>query len=113
MKANVRKSFNSLPKKEQEILTDYMEEVCNQKIDEREVSLFVQYTKLACFILHNYLELDEQQITSFIGDFKAMRRKYRKVATATELEKLMDVEMAKIFKNGFPTDFVADLQRDK
>lgn len=113
MKANLPKSFLTLPPREKEVIARIMEEECTRMVDEQEVQLFVQYTKLACFVLHNYFGFGEQRLLSFIGDFKNVRRKHKNVATASELEELMNIEMDKIFKSGFPTDFVEDLQRGK
>lgn len=113
MNARVPKSYNQLPTREKEVIARLMEEECERIINEHEVQLFVQYTKLACFVLHNYFGLDEQELLSFIGDFRTVQRKYKNVPSATEMENLVNVEMDKIFKGGFPTKFVEELQRGK
>lgn len=113
MKANVPKSFNSLPPREKEAIARFMEDESAKLMDEQEVRLFVQYTKVACSVLHDYFGFGEQRLLTFIGDFKNMRRKHRDASNAVELESELDSEMDKIFKGGFPTDFVEDLQRGK
>ena len=113
MKANLHKSYLSLPPREQEIIANLFQKEHRQALDAQEVQLFVQYTKLACILLHDYFKMDESELLTFIGDFKAIRRKYRNVNTADKLDAVLDEELSKIFPSGFPAEYVEDLQRGR
>ena len=111
MNVKLKRSFNSLPLREQDILTQMMREECKRIMDEEEVNLFVQYMKSACIVLHDTKGLTEEELLMFIGSFTNIQRKFRKVNSIPELEANLDKEMERIFPNGFPTDFVKRLQR--
>ena len=111
MNVRLKKSFNSLPTREQELLTQLMADECKRRMDEEEVNLFLQYMKSACIVLHDYKGFTVEELMIFIGSFTNIRRKFRKLTSIAELEASLDKEMERIFDGKFPTDFVERLQR--
>ena len=111
MNVRLKRSFNSLPPREQDIIAEMMREECKRIMDEEEVNLFVQYMKSACVVLHDTKGFTEEELLMFIGSFTNIRRKFRKLTSIPELEATLDKEMDRIFPGGFPTEFVERLQR--
>lgn len=113
MKARLPKSYLDLPKREKEAIDNLVKDEINRMLDEEEVVLFSQYTKMMCIVLHDYFGFGENRLHCVLGNFKTLKRKYRNVSTAQEVEPILDKEMARIFKkNKFPKDFVEGLQKD-
>lgn len=114
MKAKLR-SYLFLPKKEKKAIDELVESEINRILSEEAVTLFTQYTKMLCIVLHDY-EPDafgEKRLSRVIANFRMLHRKFRKVKTAKEVNEALDKEMARIFKKGgFPQEYVESLQRD-
>ncbi len=112
MKAKLR-SYLFLPKHEKKAIDELVESEINRILSEEEVTLFTQYTKMLCIVLHDYFGFGEKRLTRIIGNFRMLHRKFRKVKTAKEVNEALDKEMARIFKkNGFPQEYVENLQRE-
>lgn len=114
MKARVR-SYLDLPKHEREAVHKSLQEEYNQKLDEEEVNLFTQYTKMMCILMHDYNKdpYGEKRLTYLIGNFRMLHRKFRNLKTAKEIDEALDKEMERIFPHGFPQEYVENLQREK
>ena len=113
MKAKLR-SYLFLPKHEKKAIDNLVESEINRILSEEEVTLFTQYTKMICIVLHDYFGFGEKRLTRIIGNFRMLHRKFRKVKTAKDVNEALDKEMARIFKkNGFPQEYVENLQREK
>ena len=114
MKSKIPKSWLFLPKHEKKAIEKMVEEEVNRILNEEEVTLFTQYTKMMCIVLHDYMPdpFGEKRLTRAIGNFRMLHRKFRKVKTAKETNEALDKEMARIFKHGFPQDYVENLQRE-
>lgn len=113
MKAITPRSYLSLPKHEKKAIDDLVESEINRILSEEEVVLFTQYTKMLCIVLHDYFGFGEDRLCRVIGTFRMLHRKFRKAKTAKEVNEALDKEMARIFKkNGFPQDYVENLQRE-
>ena len=113
MKARIPKSYLNLPQYEKDAIGKMVEEEVNHILSEEEVTLFTQYTKMLCIVLHDYFGFGEDRLCRVIGDFRMLHRKFRNVKTAKETNEALDKEMARIFKkNGFPQEYVENLQRD-
>ena len=115
MKSFIPKSYLFLPKHEKKAIEKMVQDEVNRILNEEEVVLFTQYTKMLCIVLHDY-EPDpfgEKRLSRVIGNFRMLHRKFRKVKTASEVNSALDKEMARIFKKGgFPQEYVENLQRD-
>lgn len=114
MKSRIPISYLNLPKHEKEAINKMVQDEINGILNEEEVVLFTQYTKMLCLVLHDY-EPDpfgEKRLTRVIGNFRMLHRKFRKVKTASEVNEALEKEMKRIFKKGgFPQDYVENLQR--
>ena len=109
------KSYLNLPKYEQEAINKAMQDEFVQMVEEEEVNLFTQYTKMMCILMHDYNKdpYGEKRLTYLIGNFRMLHRKFRKLKTAKEINEALDKEMARLFPHGFPQEFVENLQREK
>jgi hypothetical protein len=113
MKSRIPISYLNLPKHEKEAISKMVEEEVNRILNEEEVTLFTQYTKMLCIVLHDYFGFGEKRLTRVIGNFRMLHRKFRKVKTAKEVNEALEKEMRRIFKKGgFPQEYVESLQRD-
>ena len=113
MKARIPKSYTNLPKHEKKAIDNLVESEINRILNEEEVTLFAQYTKMLCIVLHDYFGFGEDRLCRVIGNFRMLHRKFRKAKTASEVNSALDKEMERIFKKGgFPQDYVENLQRE-
>ena len=113
MKARLPKSYLNLPKREKEAINNLVQSEYEKKLNEEEVVLFAQYTKMMCIVLHDYFGFGESRLRCAIANFKNLKRRYRDISTAQELMPILDKEIERIFKKGeFPKEFVERLQRD-
>lgn len=115
MKARIPKSYENLPKHEKEAIGKVVEDEINRILNEEEVTLFTQYTKMMCIVLHDYIPdaFGEKRLTRVIANFRMLHRKFRKIKTAKEVNEALDKEMERIFPSGFPQEYVENLQREK
>lgn len=114
MKARIPTSYLKLPQREREAIDNLVLSEINKALDEEEVALFAQYSKMLCIVLHDHFGFGEDRLYRVLGSFKALKRKYRKLKTAQEIRPALEKEMERIFKKSkFPTDFVESLQRDE
>lgn len=113
MKAHLPKSYLNLPKREKEAIDNLVMSEVDRMLNDEEVVLFAQYTKMLCIVLHDYFGFGESRLHCAIGDFKTLKRRYRNISTAQEINAILDKEMERIFKkNKFPQDYVEELQRN-
>lgn len=115
MKAKIPQSYLNLPQHEKKAIEQMVQDEVNRILSEEEVTLFTQYTKMLCIVLHDYEpdSFGEHRLTRVIGNFRMLHRKFRKVKTAKEINEALEKEMDRIFKkNGFPQDYVENLQRE-
>lgn len=115
MKAKIPQSYLNLPKHEKKAIEQMVQDEVNRILNEEEVVLFTQYTKMLCIVLHDYepVPFGEKRLTRVIGNFRMLHRKFRKVKTAKEVNEALEREMARIFKDsGFPQEYVENLQRE-
>lgn len=113
MRAKIPKSYTQLPKHEKKAIDNLVESEINRVLNEQEVVLFTQYTKMICIILHDYFGFGEDRLCRVIGDFRMLHRRFRNIKTANDVNSTLDKEMARIFKKGgFPQDYVESLQRE-
>lgn len=114
MKANLPKSYLTLPKREKEVIDNIIKNEVDRALTEEEVNLFAQYTKMMCIVLHDCFGFGDNRLHCVIGSFKALKRKYRDINTAQEVNVILDEEMERIFKKDkFPQDYVEKLQRNE
>lgn len=114
MNARIPTSYLKLPQREKDAIDKLVLSEINKALDEEEVDLFVQYSKMLCIVLYDHFGLEEDDLYLVLACFKTLKRKYRKLKTAQEIKPALEKEMNRIFKkNKFPADFVEGLQRDE
>jgi hypothetical protein len=62
-----------------------------------------------CIILHNNFGWGEGRCSQFIGSWKGLARRLRKIPTEKEQADFIAPQIEKIFKNGYPNDFIENL----
>ena len=102
----------SLPMREREAVRKSLQDEYKQILDEEEVNLFTQYTKIDSILLHDYFGFTESELLQVIGCFRMLHRKFRNLKTAKEINEALDKEMERIFPSGFPQEYVENLQRE-
>ena len=100
-------------KREKDAINNLVQSEYEKMLAEGEVDLFAQYTKMMCIVLHDYFGFGESRLRCVMGDFKTLRRRYRNLSTAQEINPVLDKEMERIFKKSeFPQEYIERLQRD-
>lgn len=113
MKAKIPKSWFSLPASEQEAIreaiTEQFNSELNRLLDEEDAKLQKIYMKLCCIILHNNFGWGEGRCSQFIGSWKGLARRLRKLPTEKDQADFIAPQIDAIFKNGYPNDFIENL----
>ena len=103
MKANLPKSWNSLPRHEKEVIKKLMTEQVVEIVDEEEKQMQVAWMKMCCIILHEVYGFGEIRLLRFIARWKRMYAKNKRYTTNESRDEWLDGEMKKLFKScGFP-----------
>lgn len=110
MKANIPKSWFSLPKKEQEAIKNMLAEEFNKKLNEvinhEEAEMQKIWLKYACIALHEVFGFGENRCLSFLGTWRRIYKTNSKFKTDAEQNAWIDERIDKIFKGGYPSKFI-------
>lgn len=109
MKARLPKSWESLPKREKQIIADYMQKISNDIIDEEEDLIQKIWLQWACIVLHEAFGFGKDRCIMFLGNWKKMYRKNRTFKNDEEQRKFLAEKVEKIFKGEYPQDFINSL----
>lgn len=109
MKCNLPKSWETLPQREKKIITDYMQKVMNDIVDEEEDLIQKVWLQWACIVLHEAFGFGKLRCMMFLGNWKKMYRKNRTFKNDTEQQQFLDEKIKKIFKDEYPQDFINSL----
>lgn len=114
MKAKIPKSWQSLPYKQREKLTEYTKEVAYEAAKEqlnKDMTIVLEsYIKMVCIVLHDAFGFGERRLTRFIGNHRRLFAKQYKLVANDEQLPYLNKRMEEIFhKDGFPQDFLDDL----
>ena len=109
MKANLPKSWLSLPQKEKQIISDLMNKTVNDTIDAEEDLIQKIWLQWACIVLHETFGFGKKRLMLFLGNWKRMYRKNRTFKDDIEQQKYLDEKIKKIFGNDYPQDFIDKL----
>ena len=111
MKCNLPKSFNQLPKAEQDAIQNALNEQLNHLVDKEEAEVQEIWIKLACILLHENFGFGEQRLMRFIAAWNRVYRRNERLQTKSEQTAWLDAEMAKCFpKCGFPQNRIDKLK---
>ena len=106
MKANIPRSFNSLPKKEQEAIKEMLSERLEQIVNQEEAKMQKIWLKYACIALHEVFGFGEARCLSFLGTWRRIYKTNSKFKTEEEQTAWIDERINKIFKDGYPSKFI-------
>ena len=111
MRANLPKSWLSLPQREKDIISKVLQDEINKTVDHEEAEIQKVWIQLACIILHNAFQLDKDACLTFIGNWKRTYRTIGKCKTNTERDEYLKTEMDKIFgEGGYPYEWIDSLE---
>ena len=110
MKANIPKSFQSLPPREKQIIQKMMEETVSDQIDKEEAKLQKIWLQFACIVLHEAFGFGERRCVTFLGNWKRIYRQNAKFKTEEEQTAWIDERINKIFPDGYPSEFIDSLE---
>lgn len=110
MRANIPKSWNSLPKKEKEAISDWLQKITKEQCEKDMRIVLDRYIKMVCLTLHDAFGFGEKRLMMFLGNHKRLfHRQHKMVKDGTQIEYL-DRRMTEIFKKGgFPEGFFEKL----
>lgn len=114
MKAKIPKSWQSLPYKQREKLTEYTKEVAYEAAKEqlnKDMRIVLEsYIKMVCVVLHDAFGFGERRLTRFIGNHRRLFAQQYKLVSNGEQLQYLNRRMEEIFhKDGFPQDFIDNL----
>lgn len=113
MKANIPKSWLSLPEKEKKIISDLIEKHINDTVDHEEAQLQKRWLQLACIVLHRQKDpFGKMRCMAFLNGFKRLYKTCGKFKTNAEIDEWLKAEMESIFGvDGYPSEWVDSLEK--
>ena len=112
MKANIPKSWLSLPEREKKAISKMVEEEINKTIDHEEAELQKRWLQLACIVLHRQKDpFGKTRCLAFLNGFKRIYKKCKRFKSDNEIKEWIDKELELIFGiGGYPSEWVDDLE---
>ena len=112
MKANIPKSWLTLPEKEKKIIYKLVEDQLNETIDHEEAELQKRWLQLACIVLHRQKDpFGKMRCMAFLNGFKRIYKKCGKLNSDKEIEAWIKTELDSIFgADGYPAEWVDSLE---
>lgn len=111
MKAIVPKSFNSLPKKEKEIINEIMTREVVRQVCHEQAELQKIWLQMACIVLHKNFGFGKKRCLLFLANWREMYRLNSKIEGRVEQAEFLNAELEKIFrKEGYPKEYVDKLE---
>ena len=113
MKANLPRSWFSLPAREQEAIKAMLSERMEQLVNAEEAKMQKIWLKYACIALHEVFGFGEARLLSFLGTWRRIYKTNSKFKTEEEQTAWIDERINKIFKGGYPTEFIDSFEDSK
>ena len=111
MKANIPKSWLSLPEREKKAISKMVEEEINKTVDHEEAELQKIWIQFACIILHDAFGFGAQRLTVFLGNWKRIYNKNKKFSCEEEQTEFLRKEIESIFGvGGYPSEWIDSLE---
>lgn len=112
MKANLPIPWQKLPKREKEAIGEYCMEVASKEM-ERETRVIIEMClKISCILQHDVFGHGEKRLTLYLGSHRMFFRRLKKIPTQAQQMAYLDERISKIFKGGFPQEFIDGLLSD-
>lgn len=112
MKANLPIPWQRLPRREKEAIGDYCKEVASKEMERETRVLLEMYIKISCILQHDVYGHGEKRLTMYLGSHRMFFRRLKKMQTQAEQMAYLDMRISKIFKDGFPKEFIDGLLGD-
>lgn len=113
MKANIPKSYLSLPQKEKDTISKVVSELVEKQVDKEEAELQKIWLQLACIILHDSFGFGKNRLLVFLGNWKKIYHINEKLANKQNQYEYLKMQMEKIFgKDGYPYEWVDKLEEE-
>lgn len=113
MRANLPRSWLSLPQKEKDIISKVLQDEINKTVDHEEAEIQKVWLQMACIILHNSVGINKDDLFIFLGNWKRMYHNYGKFKNDTEREQYLKREIDNIFgEGGYPSDWIDSLEAE-
>lgn len=111
MKANLPRSFLTLPKKEKEIINKVMSEEVDRIVNAEEAEMQKIWIQLACILMHEQFGFGKNRLMMFIGAWKRIYRRNIRLGDKQKQDEWLKSEIDKIFgKDGYPYKWIDDLE---
>lgn len=112
MKANIPKSWLSLPPKEKRIIEKLVEEEVRNAVDHEEAELQKRWLQLACIVLHRQKDAyGKMRCMAFLKGWKRVYKACEKFKSGPEIDEWLKSEMDSIFgADGYPAEWVDSLE---
>lgn len=111
MKPNMPRSWNQLPKREQEVLKKIMTETAMDLVTKEEATIQKRMLKMACIVNYETFGHGEKRATMFLGNWRRMYRAVAKCKTDEEFLAMLDERLGKVFPSGFPEEYLDSLEK--
>ena len=103
MKVRVPKAWDSLPKKQKQLIEDYCKQICLDSYNDDIALVLDTYIKMACIILHDNFGFGENRLNQFVGAHRMMFRQNLKWVKDHSQNAKLNERLKGIFrKNGYP-----------
>ena len=103
MKCNLPKSWHQLPRSEKDLINQAMTEEAYKIADRRLAETQEIWIKLACMLLRESFDFDEEKLLQFVAAWNLIYRRNERVLTKEDQTAWLESEMAKCFPEcGFP-----------
>ena len=112
MKANIPKSWLSLPEREKKAISKMVEEEINKTVDHEEAELQKRWLQLACIVLRRQKDpFGKMRCMAFLAGFKRIYKQCQKFNSDVEIKDWIKNEMDSIFgADGYPSEWVDSLE---
>ncbi len=112
MNCNLPKSWDRLPPKEKDMINKAMTKIAYDIVDQEQANLQENWIKLACILLHNYHNFDEEELLQFIAEWNRIYRRNERLDNKESQQAWMNMELRSCFPNcGFPQMRIDDMKK--
>lgn len=109
MKANVPRSWHTLPPIEKRAIENLVKEEAYKIVDRENDEMQEIWIKLSCILLHD-MGLTEDELLQYIAGWKRMYRRNERCGNKDEQTAWLAREMERCFPSGFPQMRIDDMK---
>ena len=110
MKANIPRSYRSLPPAEQAHIKQLAYELAREQFEKDVMLIMDQLLKMSCFALHTTFGFGKKRMTYYLASYRRIFKRYIKANREGILMQELDAQMQHIFrKEGYPDDIFSGI----